>query len=721
MKTTTLKLTPIAAAVGALLFAFSFSAQAQQAGADNADDAAASSVTPQNSVIVTGTRTGKSVDKIPGAVNVIGAVDVATSLALSEDATSVLARVVPGYSEPTQAMSNTGETLRGRIALRLFDGIPQTSPLRETNRSGSFTDLGIVGRIEVISGPSASEGVGAAGGIINYISKRPTKMGNEITVTTKLNSQFHDDSEGYKFGVEVLHKDEAADVVFAASKVDRGMAYDGNGRRIGMNASGSLQDTDGHNLFLKAGYGFGAGRSQRLEVQASRFYLKGKGNYVYQEGNRALGLTDTSVPGRPFEGQAEFNDFRQYALSYTNEDVLGGAFSAQAYRASQAMRFVAEKGGADKQDPLIAPLGTLTDQSEVNSQKRGLRTSWTRGDLAGVPGLELRAGVDVVRDQTEQKLALTNRTWVPPMEYTSTAPFAQLSYDIGPVTLSGGLRREDGELSVDSFTTTYYNKRQFVEGGELDYQANLPNVGAVWKLAPEWSVYASYGKGFSLPNVGIPLRNVNKPGQTVAGILDLQAVIVDNKELGLNWRGRSASFGISAYRSYSDFGVSLSIDPVTNDFIMRRQPVLIKGIELSGEYILSKTLRANALYSRIRGKTVTVDGGPLDVQMGIANISPDKVGGAVTWQFSDAGNVRLGFTSYLDREINLGKSTQEKTSGYTLFDLNGTYRTRYGDLTLGVENLFNKFYILTASQIAGFQNYTAGRGRMVSLTHSIKF
>jgi iron complex outermembrane receptor protein len=234
-------------------------------------------------------------------------------------------------------------------------------------------------------------------------------------------------------------------------------------------------------------------------------------------------------------------------------------------------------------------------------------------------------------------------------------------------------------------------------------------------------VYGSYAKGFSLPNVGIPLRNVNKPGQSVAGILDLQAVIVNNKEIGANWRGKAGSFGISAYKSYSDFGVSLSIDPVTNDFVMRRQPVEIKGLELSGEYILNKSLRLNGLYSRIRGKTVSVDGGPLNVDMGVANINPDKIGTTISWQYSDRGSLRLGSTTLLDREINIGKSSHEKTTGYTLFDLNASYKTRYGDLTLGVENLLNKFYILTSSQVPSFQNYAAGRGRVVSLSHSIKF
>src|SRR5260221_8030178 len=146
--------------------------------------------------VTTGARSPKAVDKIPGAVTVITKEEIQHTLAITEDATAVLARTVPGYSESSQAMSNTGETLRGRTALRLFDGIPQTSPLREGNRSGTFTDMGLIGRIEVINGPSASEGIGASGGIINYISKVPTKPGTEVNVTSRYTTQFHDDSGG---------------------------------------------------------------------------------------------------------------------------------------------------------------------------------------------------------------------------------------------------------------------------------------------------------------------------------------------------------------------------------------------------------------------------------------------------------------------------------------------------------------------------------------------
>jgi iron complex outermembrane receptor protein len=330
--------------------------------------------------------------------------------------------------------------------------------------------------------------------------------------------------------------------------------------------------------------------------------------------------------------------------------------------------------------------------------------------------------VDVVEDESEQSLALTGRLWVPPMLYKSTAPYVQLSYDIGPVTLSGGFRREDGELSVDSYTTTWFRNRVFVEGGKLDYQANLPNFGAIMRLPANWSVFASYGKGFSLPNVGIPLRNINQPGQSVDGILELQAVIVDNKEIGVNWRGARGSFGGSYYDSESDLGVSLAVDPVTSDYIMLRQPVRIKGYELNGSLNLSERWRANAIYSHIEGKTSSTSGGPLNREMGVSDINPDKLAASFSWRFLPEAEVTLGATRLFSRDLNEGTSAAEHTTGYTLYDLAVNYDTgRFGKLSLGVENVTDKFYILSYSQVGGQDNYMSGRGRVISLTHSIKF
>lgn len=707
--------------------AFTLALLAAAIGQAYAQQAAAPAAPPEDDKntqvvsITTGTRSAKAVDKIPGAVTLISKQEVEQTLALTEDATAVLARTVPGYSESSQALSNTGENLRGRIALRLFDGIPQGSPLREGTRNGTFTDMGVIGRVEVINGPSAAEGIGAAGGIINYISKVPTKPGNEFTLSSRYSSQFEDDSGSWKLGANFAHKSDAYDLLVGVSRIDRGITYDGNGRRIGMNTSGSTADSVADNIFVKAGFNFGSANEQRVQVSATHFKLEGKSNYHLVDGNRATGVTNTSEPGGLFGTLAEINDFKQGSVSYVHGDLFGGVFTLDLYAADQAMRYPAEDG-ADRQDPLIAPLGTLVDQSEVRSKKKGLRTSFARQDAFGQRGLELRGGLDLTRDEADQRLALTNRLWVPPMIYSSTAPWMQASYDIGPVTLTGGLRREDGKLKVDSYTTVFFRNRSFVEGGTLSYTANLPNLGAIWRLPAGWSVFASTGKGFTLPNLGIPLRNVSKPGQSVQGILDLAAIVVKNDEVGFNWRGPMGALTGSYYHSFSTYGQSLLIDPVTNDFILRRVPVDVKGIELSGELKLGKNFKAHALYSRIRGKTEFVAGGPLDKQLGVLDVNPDKIGVSATWQPSAPSSVTLGATKLLSRDINVGLAGEEHTTGYTLFDLSIKYDLgRLGQLSLGVENLTNKQYILSWSQVEGFRNFNAGRGRVVSISHEITF
>lgn len=172
---------------------------------------------------------------------------------------------------------------------------------------------------------------------------------------------------------------------------------------------------------------------------------------------------------------------------------------------------------------------------------------------------------------------------------------------------------------------------------------------------------------------------------------------------------------------------------------MSRVPTDIKGIELSGEWNFTDTFKLTGLYSRIRGKTAfwgsdalgRYGAGPLTKPMGILDLSPDKIGASAVWKFLPNADATLGATKLLDRHIS-GEDTRpfdgrrftydERTTGYTLWDLGVNYDAgRIGKFTLGVENLFNKYYILSWSQLAGYQNYWAGRGRVVSLTYNYTF
>ena len=210
---------------------------------------------------------------------------------------------------------------------------------------------------------------------------------------------------------------------------------------------------------------------------------------------------------------------------------------------------------------------------------------------------------------------------------------------------------------MNDYTTTFFRNRAFVEGGSLDYKEDLFNAGVIWRVTDDFSAFVSYSEGFTLPNIGIPLRNVNRPGQSVAGILALKAIIFDNKEVGFNWRGSVVSLSGSYYESKSDLGSTLAVDPITQDFVLVRAPVEIKGYEATAELNVIDNWKFTALYSHTEGHTTLAGApnGPLNLEMGVTNISPDRLTGSVQWDFLPNGSAALGATSYIGRDINEGQ------------------------------------------------------------------
>src|SRR5690606_41638918 len=106
---------PLSLAVAAALaFGASYSAHADDAIADldeSRTDASAQAATPATlgNVIVTGSRLPRAADRIPGAAAVITKQGISNSQRLTQDATPVLPRLLPGSSEPSQALTRPGE------------------------------------------------------------------------------------------------------------------------------------------------------------------------------------------------------------------------------------------------------------------------------------------------------------------------------------------------------------------------------------------------------------------------------------------------------------------------------------------------------------------------------------------------------------------------------------------------------------------------------------
>jgi iron complex outermembrane receptor protein len=679
-------------------------------------------------VVVTAVnRTGKALDRIPGAVSVIGTADVSQNIAVTEDVTKVLEHSLPGYSPSREGRYTFGETLRGRRPLYLIDGIPQSTPLRDGSVGSYFVDLSMIERVEVINGPSATEGLGASGGIINYITKTPRKDGTEIAFDGKLSSQFHDNVVGWRTGLNFMHKEDAYDLFVGAAFVSRTVDYDGRGKLMGVDNF----DTFGRDLMMKVGKNFGANDAQRIQLMINRFHYADNGDYVAVDGNRLLDLTNSGKPGQPL-GTPQNQIMNQESLEYRHDDLLGGKLLIQAFRDDQSALNPASIDST-KQDVRLAPIGTLVDQSEITADKHGVRSIFVRPDLF-IKGLEADVGVDYLHDETAQGLAMTHRVWVPPLKYSSIAPFGQLEYDFGPVTVRGGLRHESADLRTDDFTTIA-PANTFVRGGKLSFSKNLYNVGGIYRIAGGWSVYAAYSEGFGIPDVGRALRGINVPNQSLETRGNLTPLLVKNREAGINWRTSRASVGASVYRSYAPLGSSLAFDPATQQAVVSRTPTRVTGFEFIAEARFMDSINFTALYSRTVGKTALGNDLPLNIDMTADQIPPQKIVGAFNWGFVPGAHLSLTATSYLDRHVNEGVTSlsgaklEESFQGYPLVDLSMRYETeRFGNWTLAVENLLDKYYIqyISSSSINQIPTgpsayYLSGRGRAVSLSTSFKF
>lgn len=684
-------------------------------------------VEPERSVdaiVVTAARTSLPASALPNTIEVIDAGRLDQQAQLTGSAVDVVATLIPSFSPTREKLTGQGESLRGRRPLFLIDGVPQSNPLRDGAREGYTIDPFFVDRVEVIFGSNAIQGIGATGGVVNYVTvpapRREGAWEGRLLAQISAANEFQGDGYGYRLGARAGRDFGAADLTLGLAAQSRGAFYSGDGRRVGVDGTqGEVQDSVSVSLFLKAGLDFTDTR--RLELMAQQFELEGDGDYVLVNGSRAAGRPATSVRGTS-PGEIPTNTVRTVSLTYRDNDLLGGALNGQLFYQD----FESVFGGgvfADFQDPRIRPGGGLFDQSSNNSDKLGLRVAFER-EVGSIPGLRFTAGLDMLQDETFQELIATGRKWVPLTTFTSTAPFLQLYQSLWDdrVTVAAGVRREQASLEVGDYETLYSYGPQQVSGGSPEFQETLVNVGATVEVSSNLTAYASYAQGFTMPDVGRILRAVNRPNQDVDTFLDLDPVVSDNTELGLEWRSATVSASAAYFWSNSDKGALLVLR-AGDIFEVQRQRTEIRGLELSARWETPITgLTVSGAYAALDGRTDGNGDGRVDQDLDGANISPDRINLAVDYAVGPFA-FRLQNQQYLERSFE-GVPSAGRFRGFDVTDAFARVETRHGDISLSVSNLFDTQYVTYHSQVVrptDNARYFAGRGRVVSIAVERRF
>lgn len=671
-----------------------------------------------NAVIISASRSNIEVDKAPQTAVVIKREDIERQLTISSNSSDVLSNILPSYTPSRGKMNGSGETLRGRTPLILIDGVPQSNPVRPTGREAHTIDYAMVDRIEIVQGPNAVNGLGATGGTINIITRRPEKgtlnQRIDVAVTTPT-SDIEGDTLSYKTNYRLDGRLDKLDYLFAVGYEDQGLHLDGDGRAIGVDVTqGDLMDSRSYDVLAKLGYR--PDNRQRLQFSINRYRIKSKASYVGVAGNRAQGLPSTSREGTP-PGTPAWNDVWTSSASYQHDDLAGMELSAMVFNQEFVGLFGADNS-ATFQDVTIAPRGTLYDQSRAVASKYGSKVGLTKAGLLD-GRLKLTVGFDTLFDEGKQDMYGTGRTFVPESKYSNLSLFTQAEYKLlDTVTLHGGVRRENADLKVDTYRTLAAYNNTLVQGGKIKFNETLNNIGLVITPVRELTLYASYSEGFGLPDIGRTLRSINTAGQSIGSLRALEPILTEGAELGARVRKDKWELDAAYYRSDSDFGTR--VVSVNGVFSMAREKTRLEGYDASATYRFSNAHRASLAYAYTKGRYDSNADGSLDARLDGLNVAPNRV--IANWNAS--WNDKL--SSFIQVQHAFSQNFDDAAkhfSGYTLADASLNYKLTTGALRLGVSNLFDKQYITYYSQSALVEpsRYFAGRGRTVTLGYALKF
>ncbi|MFJ5385494.1 TonB-dependent receptor [Pectobacterium sp. CHL-2024] len=682
------------------------------------DDTTKKDETSGDEMVITASRSNIQQQKAPQVVTVITKEQIEQQMQVTSDSSQILSNLLPSFSPSRQKMTGSGETFRGRAPLVMIDGIPQSNPLRPTGREMHTIDFSMVERVEVIHGASATNGLGALGGVINIITRRPENgsFNQHVNVQTTLPTEkIRGETASYKTTYRVDGREDYLDYLFSIGYENQGLYLDGSNRPVGVdNTQGDTMDSRSYDLLAKVGYWLDD--YQRIQLSVNRYHIKGENNYLSVDGVRRLGIPTTSVRGTP-PGEAPNNSIWTSGLTYEHHDLAGMKLSALLFNQRYEALFGATNSSSF-QDPTIAPDKTLYDQSRSVANKYGTKLALTKDDLLD-DTLKVTVGFDTLYDKGKQDLYLTKRTYVPEMEYINYSPFIQGEYQLlDNLVLHGGVRHEAAKLKVDSFQAVAANKGVTVEGGSLKFNETLYNAGAVYSITDSVDLFASYSQGFGMPEVGRVLRAIDNPGVSLSDFTDLQPIVTNNVETGFRVKKDRFDFEANYFQSNTKMGDR--VEARGDNFVSVREKTRIQGFEVKAGYQINERHKVNASYAHSEGKYDSNKDGKVDKKLNGLNIAPDRL--ITSW----SANWNDQWSSFVQANYAFSRSFDEAGlafDGYLLMDAAVGYKLPYGRLNVAIANLLDKQYITYYSQ-AGLVNdtrYFSGRGRTVTLGYSIDF
>lgn len=711
-----------------------------------ADDSVTAGVETQNAeaklptIIMTATRTPKSIAEIAGTVQTISADEIAQQAGTGRKVADILAQLVPSLAPSSGTSSNYGQTMRGRNVLVMIDGVSQTGS-RDVARQLNSISPNMIDHIEVVSGATSIYGSGATGGIINIITKRADKS-EPVSFQTKLGvtaaDNFRSDSLAYQVGQTASFANDKVDGFLGVDYTNRGSQFDGRGDRISLSPwQGSTMDTD--TIDVNGRLNFNLTDSQSLSFGAQ--YYKDE-----QDTDYGVDYDTTSEFYTPKKGlQLQNQPFtKRYAVNtqYQNTDMLGQILNIEAYYRNEESRFY----------PARRATSTTFSQSQSNVDYAGIRSTIQSDLKVADRDLKLTYGLDYDREKDHQYV-----DWLESdsgyLKFTNSNPNNYVS-DYGPDTtiqnigtflqgdyaltdrlnVQAGVRYQYIQADNESY---YRNGRAasdstYRPAGSTDSDKFLFNLGTVYKLTDAQQIYANFSQGFSYPDIQRVLR-----GNSVTANIDSSGIVpisVNSYELG--WRtnqDNGLTTNITAFYNTSDKFVSFA----NSDVRVVDTDQRIYGAEATVSYPFMDNYKVGGTLGYTRGQYK--DAADNWHELNAFAVSPIKGTLFAEWSNADGYGVRAqmlaikGTDKAYKDDLELAAkgysddyNAAAEIKGYTTMDVLAHFPVAKGRVDFGVYNVWGKQYKTVFAQQAAVTNTNSllaipAEGRTFALSYTINY
>lgn len=675
-------------------------------------------------VTISTTRMPEIKQNAAATVTIIDQKQIAEMSKSAPDITHLLGMLTPGMALSSNTTSSRAQSLRGRSALILIDGIPQSTPLRSTDRDIRTIDIAAIDHIEVVKGSTALYGNGAIGGLINIITKKNTTnrtIAGETTLSGSTYNFFrHGKGQGYRINQQVYGRVGQFDYLVNGAFGRTGSAIDGDGKFISPRYG--LGDTYTTNVLVNLGYSLSP--KNRIELMYN-FYRSLQDTKLIPFGGKylqspSIGIIGSKDPQAVDEG-TRYN--HNAYLKFTSKDIFKHTdLEASVYGSGIYTIFDFRKA-----NPAQPRWEETSGQSAVKDRKFGFRTQFnTRLIFSENAFAHLAYGYDYLYNKTSQPL-VDGRYWVPWLTSNNHAPFIQVKTTLWQhLNVKLGGRYDFINVNVpdyDVLRNKLSDPQVQVKGGKLKYNNMSFNVGLSYNRYRAFQPFVAYSQGFSIFDLGRTLRAAKAD---VLSKISTEPVKTNNYEVGVysdinHWLQLNGS----VFYTYSKLGSDLKIE---NGFwVVNRTPQKVYGVELSADAQILHNLKAGANFSWFEGKLKSATG-DWDTYMSNISIPAAKLAMYVNYtpvkntylqlQYMHTGK-RDRFTPNASGVYNEGEGIVNRIN---LLNLTAGVKMKVCDLSLAVSNLLNYTYYTPASMMmARNAEYAHADGRKITLTAVFKY